>query len=71
MGARLPWQIISGQPPHVAYVAATVCLRVGVDDLAIETGFRHAEPITVPNLRRSVYDKDDDLAGFRNGALNV
>ena len=51
---------------HVADVAAAVGLRVGVDDLAVEAGFRHADAVAVQHLRRGVDDEDNDLALSRS-----
>ena len=49
----------------ISHIAAAVRFTVGVDNLAIETGFRNASPVVIANHRRGIYDKHDNFALLR------
>src|SRR5690349_21411154 len=47
---------------EVPYVAPSVGLSVGVDDLTVEAGLGHAEPIVVTDDRRRIDNERDQFA---------
>src|ERR1041385_463329 len=62
MFAAHPLSIFALHTAVIANIAATVRVGVGVDDLAIKSGARHAEAIVVPNDRRRVDHENDRFA---------
>ena len=62
MLAPHPLSIFALHAAVIADIAAAVSFRVGIDDLAIKTRLRHAEPIIVTHHRRRVHHEDDRFA---------
>src|ERR1700726_2746367 len=74
MFARHPGSILTLDASVIPDVAATVSVRVGINDLAIKTGVRYAQPVTIPNDRCCSDGKNNDFplarsAQKRNNAI--
>src|SRR6266404_5598642 len=63
--AAHPMHAFALHAAEISHVAAAVGLRVGVDDLAIKSRTRNAEPIIVTHDWRRVHDKYNQLAFAR------
>src|SRR5919201_2020434 len=60
-----PWLSFALHTAIVADIAAAVSFGVSIDQLAVVTRLRHAQPVIIPNDWCRVHDKYNRLAGPR------
>src|SRR5260370_42380262 len=65
MLAAHPLSIFALRAAIIADVAAAVGFGIGIDDLAIKSGRRNAEPVIGTHYRRRVDNEHNHLAGAR------
>ena len=66
MFARHPGSILTLDASVIPDIAAPVSFRVGINDLAVKTSVRHAQPVIMLNDRRCGHDKNNDFALARS-----
>src|ERR1700686_5166186 len=61
MFARHPGSILTLDASVIPDVAASVSFRIAINDLAVKTSLRHAQPVIIPNDRRCGHGKNNDF----------
>ena len=62
MFARHPGSIFTLDASVIPDIAASIGFGVGINNLAVKTSVRHAQPVTMPNDRRRGHGKNNDFA---------
>src|SRR6266436_7536293 len=66
MFARHPGSILTLDASVIPDVAASVSFRIAINNLAVKTRVRHAQPVIMPNDRRCGHGENNDFTVARS-----